>query len=58
MTKRADLGGKQLGLVLDIGAELALLTRKPGLRSMLRAMRGPANIAGLSARSLVVLCGT
>lgn len=49
MTKRADLRGKQLELVLDIGAELALLTRKPGLRSMLRAMRGPANIAGLSA---------
>ena len=49
MTKRVDLRNQQLELVLDIGAELALLTRKPGLRSMLRAMRGPANIVGLSA---------
>lgn len=49
MTQRPDLRSKQLGLVLDIGAELAHLTRKPGLRHMLRAMRGPANFAGLSA---------
>lgn len=37
----------QLGSVLVLGNELARLTRKPGLRTMLRMMRGPANAAGL-----------
>ncbi len=49
ITRRPELRSKQLELVLDIGAELAHLTRKPGLRSMLRAMRRPANFAGLAA---------
>ncbi len=39
----------QLRVVLAIGAELDRLTRKPGLRLMLKMMRGPAVAAGLGA---------
>lgn len=39
----------QLQTVLDLGNELAKLTRTPGLRLMLRMMRGPASAAGLGA---------
>jgi hypothetical protein len=39
----------QLKEVLAIGDEMARLTRTPGLRTMLRMMRGPATAAGLSA---------
>jgi hypothetical protein len=39
----------QLQDVLSIGDELVRLTRTPGLRTMLRMMRGPAAAAGLSA---------
>ena len=39
----------QLRVVLAIGAELYRLTRKPGLRLMLKMMRGPAVAAGLGA---------
>lgn len=39
----------QLRDVLAIGQELARLTRAPGLRTMLRMMRGPAAAAGLGA---------
>ena len=39
----------QLEVVMTIGAELARLTRLPGLRLMLKMMRGPATAAGLSA---------
>jgi hypothetical protein len=39
----------QLATVLAIGAEMARLTRLPGLRMMLRMMRGPASAAGLSS---------
>jgi hypothetical protein len=35
--------------VLGIGAEMIRLTRMPGLRLMLRMMRGPASAAGLSS---------
>ena len=38
---------KQLAQVLALGRELDLLTRTPGLRLMLKMMRGPANLAGL-----------
>lgn len=40
---------RQLETVLAIGAEMARLTRLPGLRLMLRMMRGPAAAAGLSS---------
>lgn len=39
----------QLEDVLALGEEMARLTRAPGLRTMLRMMRGPAAAAGLSA---------
>jgi hypothetical protein len=40
---------RQLDTVVAIGAELARLTRLPGLRLMLKMMRGPASAAGLSS---------
>ncbi|MEJ6020983.1 FFLEELY motif protein [Ramlibacter sp. PS4R-6] len=39
----------QLSDVLAIGREMARLTRTPGLRTMLRMMRGPAHAAGLAS---------
>ncbi len=39
----------QIRAVLDIGEKMAKLTRTPGLRMMLRMMRGPAAAAGLSS---------
>lgn len=39
----------QLLDVLAIGREMARLTRTPGLRTMLRMMRGPAQAAGLAS---------
>ena len=39
---------RQLESVLALGHELARLTRLPGLRTMLRMMRGPANASGLA----------
>ena len=46
--RRADRQG-QLETVLAIGNEMARLTRMPGLRLMLKMMRGPASAAGLSS---------
>jgi hypothetical protein len=43
---------EQLVLVELLGAELARLTRLPGLRMMLRMMRGPAAAAGLDQLQL------
>lgn len=40
---------QQLERVLAMGTDLARLTRAPGLRMMLRMMRGPANAAGMGA---------
>ena len=40
---------EQLQRVLAMGADLARLTRTPGLRMMLRMMRGPAHAAGMGA---------
>lgn len=39
----------QLDMVIVIGQELDRLTRTRGLRTMLRMMRGPANLAGLGS---------
>ncbi len=39
----------QLNTVLDVGHELDRLTRKRGLRVMLRMMRGPASLAGMGS---------
>ncbi|MDR3452607.1 MAG: hypothetical protein P4L96_07360 [Rhodoferax sp.] len=39
----------QLTVVLEIGHELQRLTRMPGLRLMLKMMRGPAAAAGMGA---------
>lgn len=39
----------QLATVMTVGQELAQLTRKPGLRLMLKMMRGPARLAGLES---------
>jgi hypothetical protein len=46
---RRDDRVSQLREVLAIGEEMARLTRTPGLRMMLKMMRGPAAAAGLSA---------
>ena len=40
---------QQLQRVLAMGSDLARLTRTPGLRMMLRMMRGPAHAAGMGA---------
>ena len=40
---------EQLQRVLAMGTDLARLTRAPGLKMMLRMMRGPANAAGMGA---------
>jgi hypothetical protein len=40
---------RQLDMVLQLGQELDHLTRKPGLRTLLRMMRHPAAAAGLSS---------
>jgi hypothetical protein len=40
---------KQLQTVLELGEQLDRLTRKPGLRTLLKMMRGPAAAAGLSS---------
>ena len=40
---------RQLDVVQLLGQALDRLTRKPGLRTLLKLMRGPANAAGLSS---------
>ena len=40
---------RQLDVVQLLGQELDRLTRKPGLRTLLKLMRGPANAAGLNS---------
>ncbi len=40
---------EQLEVVLQLGRELERLTRKPGLRTLLKMMRRPADAAGLSS---------
>jgi hypothetical protein len=46
--RRADRE-RQLEKVIAIGAEMSRLTRLPGLRLMLKMMRGPATAAGLGS---------
>ena len=46
--RRADRES-QLAVVLGIGRKMARLTRTPGLRMMLKMMRGPAVAAGLGS---------
>ena len=46
--RRADREG-QLVVVLGIGRKMASYTRRPGLRMMLKMMRGPAVAAGLGS---------
>lgn len=46
---RRDDRNTQLARVLEVGHELDRLTRTRGLRSMLRMMRGAANLAGLGS---------
>lgn len=48
---------KQLSVVLLLGHELDRLTRKPGLRTLLKMMRRPAGVAGLSALQLFLESG-
>ena len=40
---------RQLEMVIAIGAEMTRLTRLPGLRMMLKMMRGPASAAGMQS---------
>jgi hypothetical protein len=46
--RRADRQ-RQLETVVFVGVEMTRLTRLPGLRMMLKMMRGPASAAGMSA---------
>jgi hypothetical protein len=46
---RRDDRERQLQTVVAIGSEMTRLTRLPGLRMMLRMMRGPASAGGLSS---------
>jgi hypothetical protein len=46
---RRDQREQQLRVVLGIGQEMIKLTRTPGLRLMLKMMRGPAAAAGLGS---------
>ncbi len=46
---RRDDRNEQLETTLKVGAELDRLTRKPGLRTMLKLMRRPAQLAGLAS---------
>lgn len=46
-TGQRPLREQQLATVLSVGAELDRLVHKPGLRTLLRVMRGPAHAAGL-----------
>ena len=39
----------QLAVVMEVGREMTRLTRTPGLRMMLRMMRGPASAAGMAS---------
>ena len=48
MGRRADREA-QLAVVLGIGVQMARLTRTPGVKMMLRMMRGPAKAAGIAS---------
>jgi len=46
--RRADRD-RQLAVVIDVGRQMARLTRTPGLRTMLKMMRAPAVASGLGS---------
>lgn len=46
--RRADRE-RQLSVVIDVGRQMARLTRTPGLRTMLKMMRAPAVASGLGS---------
>jgi hypothetical protein len=46
--RRADRE-RQLTVVIDVGRQMARLTRTPGLRMMLKMMRAPAVASGLGS---------
>nr|WP_295772717.1 hypothetical protein [Rhodoferax sp.] len=46
---RAEARMRQLDMVLSVGKDLDRLTRTPGLRLMLRMMRGPARAGGMGS---------
>jgi hypothetical protein len=46
--RRADRDA-QLAVVMEVGRQMTRLTRTPGLRMMLRMMRGPASAAGMAS---------
>ena len=48
-TGRREDRQRQLATVIAIGAEMTRLTRLPGLRLMLKMMRGPASAAGMQS---------
>lgn len=48
-TGRREDRERQLEAVMVIGEEMARITRLPGLRMMLRMMRGPASAAGMES---------
>jgi hypothetical protein len=54
---RSNDRAKQLSEVLQVGAELERLTKKPGLRTLLRMMRRPAEVAGLGNLQLFLESG-
>jgi hypothetical protein len=56
-TAQRDARMRQLQTVLQLGAQLRSLTRTPGLRSMLKVMRGPAAAAGLGALQTFIEAG-
>ncbi len=49
IVRQRDQREDQLSVVLRIGQEMIRLTRTPGLRLMLKMMRGPASAAGLGS---------
>ncbi len=48
---------QQLEVVMNLGSELNSLTRKPGLRTLLKLMRRPASLAGLSSLQVFLETG-
>lgn len=48
---------QQLEVVMNLGSELNSLTRKPGLRTLLKLMRRPAAVAGLSSLQVFLETG-
>ena len=56
-TGRREDRQRQLEAVMSIGLEMTRITRLPGLRMMLRMMRGPASAAGMESLQRFLECG-